>query len=267
MRGKLGEIFLLCFLTTAAFALNTTSLDTEWGYKGNISPESWSFLNPNFKICATGKLQSPVNIRRNRTKETQADLQLHYVQGKATLITPAITTLTIGTQKIAVKNSNGLQITFPDAQQNMRYVTVAFHLIEMHFHSPSEHQLNGRDFPIEIHFVHQDDDGDVAILAVLANGGQPNNELQKVIQQLPLPKKPVVINFDPLQMLPAQKDFFAYPGSLTTPPCTEGLSWIVFANPITISPQQIVLLRRMVGVNARTVQPLNGRVVTFNKFK
>lgn len=260
------QLLLITILfSRAALALDHSALETNWGYKGSMGPESWSVLSRDFVTCAIGKLQSPINIRRNRVRQIADNLQINYVSAEATLTDNASAVLTIGTQQIAVKN-NGTHIKFDNASETINYANATFHLIDIHFHAPSEHQINGGGYPLEIHFVHQDDDGDVVILAVFAKGGEINDELQKIINDFPMQAKSPKIHVDPLQLMPMQKDFFAYPGSLTTPPCTEGVSWIVFANPITVSPQQIVLVRRAVGVSARSIQPLNKRGVTFSRF-
>jgi carbonic anhydrase len=142
-----------------------------------------------------------------------------------------------------------------------------YKLLQFHFHHPSEERFNGKGFALDAHFVHRAEDGELAVVTVLFEEGAPNPELQRLWDYMPLDANDSMrsgegVTFNPVSMLPADRTkYLQYIGSLTTPPCTEGVVWIVLRQPVTASAEQIALFRKMVGMNARPVQPVNGRLI------
>jgi carbonic anhydrase len=142
-----------------------------------------------------------------------------------------------------------------------------YKLLQFHFHHPAEERFNGKGFALDAHFVHRAEDGELAVVTVLFEEGAANPELQRLWDYMPLDSNDRVgsgegVTFNPVSMLPADRaKYLQYIGSLTTPPCSEGVVWIVLRQPVTASAEQIALFRKMVGMNARPVQPVNGRLI------
>jgi carbonic anhydrase len=135
----------------------------------------------------------------------------------------------------------------------------------VHFHAPSENQIMGKSYPLEAHFVHADPNGNLAVLAVMYEEGYENNAIAKLWSQMPKRKgKPTTLNSKVLagELIPRQKEYYRFSGSLTTPPCSEGVIWVVMKTPMTASERQIDAFKKvMKHDNNRPVQPLNGRMV------
>lgn len=143
-----------------------------------------------------------------------------------------------------------------------------YELKELHFHAPGEHTRDGRHYAMEAHLVHADAKGNLAVIGVLIQEGAPNATIDQIWKYMPIGAGPEHIISDvyvnAVGLLPDMTSYFTYLGSLTTPPCTEGVRWIVAARPITALVQQIVKFRRVIGKNARAVQPLNQRLLLEN---
>jgi len=218
-----------------------------WGYEGEGGPANWGRLSPDYGLCATGKMQSPVDLADANT----------------------IATVTVSTDYRSVpltilNNGHTVQVNFP-AGSTMTSSGKAWRLVQAHFHAPSEHVFNGKVYPLEAHFVHQDEQGRLAVLGVFFEEGPTNIELAKLIVAAPRQKagpNPIEgFTFDPRALLPRSLSVFRYQGSLTTPPCSEGVSWHVAATTVQASATQIADLARVMGMNARPVQPVNNRVI------
>jgi carbonic anhydrase len=139
-----------------------------------------------------------------------------------------------------------------------------FELLQFHFHRPSEERINGKSFEMVVHLVHKDADGKLAVIAVLLERGKAQSMIQTVWNNLPLEKHEVVtpsVVLDVNELLPARRDYFTYMGSLTTPPCTEGVLWMVMKQPVEASPAQMAIFSRLYPFNARPIQANSGRVV------
>jgi carbonic anhydrase len=147
------------------------------------------------------------------------------------------------------------------------YLTVAgrtFELMQFHFHRPSEERINGKGFEMVIHLVHRDAEGKLAVLALLLERGRPQPTIQTVWNNLPLEKGETAVPsivLDPNDMLPQRRDYYTYMGSLTTPPCTEGVLWLVMKEPLQASPAQMALFSRLYPFNARPTQAASGRMI------
>jgi carbonic anhydrase len=163
-----------------------------------------------------------------------------------------------------VNNGHTLQFT-PAANGSVLTIGQdAFNLAQFHFHSPAEHTLDRRAFPVELHFVHRNGAGQLAVVGVFIEEGAENPAVTTLLAALPHgqgDENATHAEFDPASLLPADRAYFAYAGSLTTPPCSEGVRWNVLRTPIQASPEQINALREALGASSRHVQPINQRTV------
>lgn len=240
---------------------------TSWGYKGNIGPQRWSQLNPAFTLCATGKQQSPIDIPKH-IKSMSYDLAIRYQNAPLNIVNDGQTELSLGVDQLIINDGHSIQLNFPQkpALEKIDFNDVDYHLLQLHFHSPSENLWHGQDYPLEIHFVHQGPAGKVLVLAVFVKSGLANPALQTIINYLPKEhgQSALIANqsINPADLLPESNNYYYVQGSLTTPPCSEGVNWVIMSTSITASPAQIQQLRQaMGGGNARPVQPLFKRDV------
>ncbi len=221
----------------------------KWSYEGENGPESWGKLDLGFQYCAIGKLQSPVNIEFSKVnKEARPDLlKIRYQPGLA-----------------AVENDGHTVHVHVRQEQNRILIDgEEYFLHNFHFHTPAEHEFNGNRYPMEMHLVHKNGTGDIAVIGVMITEGKVNPALKDIWQQLPTNKTehsiPVSKPVEMRQLLPENPAFFHYTGSLTTPPCTENVKWFVFREPVQMSKKQIEAFRTIFPNNHRPVQPLHGR--------
>ncbi len=208
----------------ALIASNSVYSDTEshWGYSGDKGPESWAKLSPDNYACS-GKNQSPVNLS-GFIETDLPPIQFNYKQGGHEILNNGHT--------VQVNYEKGSNITV-DGQ--------IFDLLQFHFHSPSENHINGRSFPLEAHFVHANKNGNLVVVSVMFEKGSANQGLEKVWPMMPkhAGEKHVLsetVGADAI--LPKNRDYYQFNGSLTTPPCSEGVRWLVMKNAVTASKQQ-----------------------------
>ncbi|KLV06570.1 carbonic anhydrase [Photobacterium aquae] len=228
---------ILCALAT------TSAQAAEWSYQGENGVEHWG---EHFATCGEGLNQTPINIA-NTIEAELAPLHLDY-QGKITSITNNGHTV-----QANISGKNELLI---DGQ--------AFTLKQFHFHTPSENTINNKQFPIEVHFVHANEAGQLAVVAVMFNTGTRGNEtLSALTASLPATGESITLSSDlsPADLLPRERDYYRFNGSLTTPPCSEGVRWFVLKEPVAAGSAQESALSRTMGENARPVQPINARVI------
>lgn len=217
-----------------------------WAYTGPLGPESWAALRPSFALCGTGQRQSPVDIRDGLPVDLEA-VDFLYRPGFFSVTDNGYTV------QVQVGAGNAIEVGA------RRYELTGFH-----FHLPGEERVDGRSFAMSIHLVHRDTQGRLAVVALVVEEGPEHPAVQAVWNHLPLERGEFVaasIEFDPATLLPPRRGYYTYMGSLTTPPCTEGVLWIVMQQPIQVSPQQLAIFARLHPMNARPVQPLNGRVI------
>lgn len=257
------------FSITAHAAVDDTPVKVKWGYKGNIGPHYWGQLDPSFAVCAEGKSQSPINIPK-KVMSANVELKINYNPAPMVIMDDGATQLEIGKHQTVVNTGHGIQLNFPAGhlKESITFAGKNYRLVQFHFHSPSESEWHDRAFPLEIHFVHQGADGKLAVIGVFVKGGKANPTIQKIVEHLPpYESKEYVISgeqVDPMTLLPAKWDYYHFLGSLTTPPCSEGVQWMVMADTITASPAQIAQLKKAAGgANARPVQPLRDRKIEF----
>ncbi|MDG6778395.1 carbonic anhydrase family protein [Thiomicrorhabdus sp. zzn3] len=219
-----------------------------WGYSGAIGPKYWGELSSEFATCKTGRNQSPIDLRDQHALGTQGLPELDIAYKEVPL-------------KI-LNNGHAVQVNYPLGS----YIKVGGHryeLIQYHFHTPSEHHKEGFAYPMEMHLVHRDGDGNIAVLGILFQEGEENPYLNGLLKRLPKEVGKEQIHTDlklnPVHFLPPNTEFYKYSGSLTTPPCSEGVYWMVFKHPIEASALQIQKINELLGENARPVQPIYSR--------
>ncbi|MES2262539.1 MAG: carbonic anhydrase family protein [Pseudomonadota bacterium] len=219
---------------------------TNWGYEGELGPANWSKINSDWAACANGKRQSPIDIRDGMKVDLE-QIAFEYRPSPFSV----------------QDNGHTVQVTMGGGN----FITVGnrmYELMQFHFHRPSEERINGRGFEMVMHLVHKDGEGHYAVLALLLERGKPQPVVQTVWNNLPLEKGDVMapaIVLDPNELLPQRRDYYTYMGSLTTPPCTENVLWLVMKEPVQASPAQMALFSRLYPLNARPVQPASGRMI------
>lgn len=218
-----------------------------WTYDGEAGPDHWGELSEDFKACKTGRMQSPIELGAADV-EAKFAVRVAYKPGPLTV----------------VNNGHTIQATFAPGSTLSSGIS-RYKLLQVHFHTPSEEVVYGLPYPMVAHFVHTDHAGNLAVLGVLFEEGAHNAELEKLIKAAPKQEgEPEIVKgvtFDPARLLPANLSVYRYEGSLTTPPCTEGVRWHVARQRVTASAAQIAALHAIMGDNARPVQPIYGRVL------
>lgn len=220
-----------------------------WGYTGDTGPDRWAELAPEFRLCKVGTRQSPIDIRDGVAVDLEK-IAFDYRPSSFSVVDNGHTV------QVNVSGGNGLTV------MGRRY-----ELVQFHFHLPSEERVNGRQFNMVAHLVHKDAQGRLAIVAVLLERGpddRPQPVLQAVWANLPLEKGETLqaqVPLDLNQLLPEQRGYYTYMGSLTTPPCSEGVLWMVMRQPVQVTAQQISVFARLYPMNARPLQAGSGRLI------
>ena len=242
--------FILTAVMWGIAASGLASEAIEWGYNENNAPEHWGALSPNYKMCDLGKQQSPINITQAIETETKQKIKIDYK------VSP----------HDVVFNGHTVQVNTQDKSDYLILDQQKYFLQQFHFHTPSENQIQGKSFPLELHFVNQDAQGKLTVLAVMFVLGHENSEWNKFWSDLSNKENDNKvlshqINLD--KLLPKKREYYRTLGSLTTPPCTEGVDWIIFEQPLTISNTQLSELKALLHhhANNRPIQPQNGRRV------
>lgn len=220
-----------------------------WGYAGDLGPDRWAELSPDYKLCGQGTRQSPIDIREGLAVDLEPIAFDYRASGFSVVDTGH-------TVQVNVAPGNGLTV------MGRRY-----ELVEFHFHRPGEERVNGQQFDMAAHLTHRDAQGRLAVVTVLLTRGpdeRPQPVLQAVWANLPLEKGDVQTAPAPIdlhQLLPADRGYYTYMGSLTTPPCTEGVLWMVMRQPVPVTAQQIGVFARLYPMNARPLQAGSGRLI------
>lgn len=219
---------------------------TEWGYVGPGGPDHWAELSEDYKICSTGQQESPLNLTETIAAELSA-LNIDW---------PAMPLKIANTGHSIEVEAEGGMLTV----QGRRLDLVQFHL-----HHPSEHLIGERRFPIELHFVHRDAKGLLGVIAVFFAEGKANAALEPILANMPATRGAAKVvpgvEIRPLELLPRKRGYYRYEGSLTTPPCSEDVDWLILAEPLEASPAQIAALERLYPNNARPLQKANRRFI------
>ena len=230
-------------MLAAALAISSAAGAEEhhWSYEGAAGPAHWGGL------CSTGKNQSPVDVH-DAVRAKLAPLSFNYSSLAQDIL----------------NNGHTVQVTYAPGS-TLVVDSHQYQLKQFHFHAPSENLVDGKRFPLEAHFVHADQDGSLAVVAVFFEPGAANAALAKLGKDLPLhagDKHDLDVKVAAAELMPGTREYYRFSGSLTTPPCSEGVNWLVLKHPITASEQQIEQVHAAMGHdNARPVQPLNARVI------
>ncbi len=220
--------------------------DIHWSYEGSSAPDNWGKLNPAWKTCDTGKRQSPIDIRDGIGVDL-TPIKFDYVPSYIRILDNGHTV------QVSVGNGSRIQVMGRN-----------FDLVQFHFHRPSEERIDGRGFDMVAHLVHQDLDGRLAVVAVLIERGEAHPLVQTLWNNLPLEKHHDYapgVSIDPSRLLPESPEYYTYMGSLTTPPCSEDVLWMVMKQPVQLSADQIGIFARLYPMNARPVQAANERLI------
>jgi len=233
---------------TIALAVSSPSRASEeqhWSYSGEDGPQQWGDLAADYLICSMGRNQSPIDL----TGAVDANLD--------ELI------LDYPNRGIVGEVNNGHTI-----QENLKpgnFVTIQgqkFEARQLHFHSPSEHRINGKSFPLEVHIVHANAEGELAVLGLMFDEGEENSMLNQLNGFRPAGMEPYNGPVDYNRLITGLDEYYAYNGSLTTPPCSEGVVWVVLKNPVTASREQIDRFHDAMGADTnRPIQPRNARTI------
>ncbi|MER1999551.1 MAG: carbonic anhydrase family protein [Lysinibacillus sp.] len=250
MKKRMFLLLGICFI----LALIVWSKKREWSYEERTGPEYWGELAPSNATCAKGSEQSPINI------ETSQVIEDENIIGKQINYEPTTFTL--------LNNGHTIQANATTENNSIVVEGIEYQLSQFHLHTPSEHQFNGQNYDVEIHFVHKDKSGKLAVLGVMIQEGRKNKVLATLWDSLPKEETKKAVSEKYLihlpALLPKNQESFYYDGSLTTPPCTEDVQWIVFENPIQMSKEQIKAFQEIFEHNHRPVQPLNERDIIKN---
>lgn len=219
---------------------------THWGYVGEGAPERWAELSAENRQCAIGTRQSPIDIREGIRVDLEK-INFDYRPSGFSVLDNGHTI------QVNVAPGNALQV-----------MGRRFELLQFHFHRPSEERINGRQYDMDAHLVHKDADGKLGVVAVLLERGRDQPLIQTIWNNLPLEKGQALAApglLDLNQLLPEDRSYFTYMGSLTTPPCSEGVLWMVMRKPVQVSANQISIFSRLYPMNARPIQAGSGRLI------
>jgi carbonic anhydrase len=215
-----------------------------WAYEGAVGPAAWATLKPEYAACAQGQRQSPIDLAGGLAVDLEP-VRFHYKPGGFAVVD------TGRTVQATLAPGNHIEVG------GRRY-----ELRRVQFHRPSEHRIDGRLFEMSAHLVHEDAQGRAAVVALLLDKGPAHPVVQAVWNHLPLEKheeNAARVMLDPGALLPADRRYYTYMGSLTAPPCTEGVLWVVMRTPVTVSADQVELFARIYPMNARPLQAAGGR--------
>ncbi len=223
----------------ALLMLTASSSFAQFGYFGDIGPDFWSELNESNFACSSGELQSPVDLGKQRV---YPKLDVEYN--------------TVSTGEI-FNNGHTIEVEVEGQDNTLWLDGIPYHLAQFHFHTASEHRVQSRGYDMEMHLVHSSADGKNAVIGVFLQRGDSSGALAPIFASLPEienSKEELEEAFDPLSFLPDSKKHYRYLGSLTTPPCTEGVKWVVMSEPVTVSDEDMAQFAARISFNARYTQ-------------
>jgi carbonic anhydrase len=243
----IGLLFICSVASVSVAQTEHTEAAHSWTYSGEHGPKHWGELNPEFAACATGKEQSPIDITHPETTSLPR-ISFEYRSSPLKIIDNGHT--------VQVNYASGSTISVGDN---------SYELVQFHFHHPSEEEINGKRHAMVAHLVHKNKAGKLAVVAVLIDEGNANPLISTLWKNLPTEKGKEVTRHDikvnASDLLPSDHKYYTFAGSLTTPPCSENVTWYVLETPIYLSRAQIDRFARVYRLNARPVQALNGRIV------
>lgn len=224
---------------------------SHWSYDGNEGPSHWGDLSPDYVPCKTGHRQSPIDIRDAKKTELPA-IQFDYKDSPLHIIDNGHT--------IMINYGGGSSIRVGEKQYALK---------QFHFHRPSEEMINGTSYDMVVHLVHADEAGNLAVVAVLLQQGADNTLVRELWNDLPKEKEKEslldTVHINAADLLPSDRGYYTFTGSLTTPPCSENVTWFVLKHPVTVTSAEIERFSNLYRHDARPTQPLYGRVVLESK--
>ena len=233
---------VLCYFSLSLLFAPANLHAQAFAYAGDRGPAFWDLLNPAWSTCHLGRQQSPVDLR-GEPPARQWQLATDYRMSGGEIF----------------NNGHTIEVEV-DGENRLRLGGTEYRLLQFHFHTASEHRIDGRGFDMEMHLVHQSAAGNLAVIGVFLQRGSSSAGLAPIFANLPALDSPIGVKeelpepFNPISFLPKSSDFYEYGGSLTTPPCTEGVRWIVMAEPLTISDEDLAQFATRIPFNARFVQ-------------
>ncbi|HTP24884.1 MAG TPA: carbonic anhydrase family protein [Anaeromyxobacteraceae bacterium] len=238
---------ILFWLASTVPAAAQQPAHPHWTYEGEGGPTHWASLDPAYEACGIGQHQSPIDIRGAKPAPLPA-IKFSYQPSPLRI----------------VDNGHTVQMNYAPGS----FITVGdqkYELQQFHFHHPAEERVNGRSYPMVAHLVHKSADGKIAVVAVLLTEGHANPFVEKLWKHLPAEQGHELaldtVMVDAGHLLPPRSDYYTYTGSLTAPPCTEGVTWFALKTPVQLSKDDVAVFAKRYPHNARPVQPLNGRQV------
>ncbi len=247
---------------------------SSWGYDGDHGPLHWGKLGPDSSLCEKGMNQSPIDLLRTR-KTTLDDVQFSYRDAPFHVVNNGHTLQEVEPLSEMIKSRYPKHGQTPlqfDKDSTIVFDDDLYLLEQFHFHTPSEHTIDHRHYPMELHLVHHNERHETAVVAVFMEEGKHNPFFEAFLEHAPA--KAGEVNDDrnhavnPINLLPERKSYYLYSGSFTTPPCSEGVAWIVMQDSIEVSAEQIKKFRSLVGHdNVRPIQPLHKRFVLESNFQ
>jgi carbonic anhydrase len=252
--GIRGCVVVAAVAMVAPGALHAED-EHHWSYGGSTGPAKWATLEHEYTACGLGKTQSPIDIRDSDAKKSDLPaISFDYKPSPLNVIDNGHT--------VQVNYAPGSSITVQDKQ---------YELVQFHFHKPSEEKINGKSSDMVAHLVHKDRDGNLAVVAVLLKtGGSPSSLIEALWKNVPKEKgkerEVQGVEVNAVDLLPANRAaYYTFTGSLTTPPCSEGVTWFVLKSPTSISKDEVARFAHLYPMNARPTQPVNGREIRLSQ--
>jgi carbonic anhydrase len=251
-RNAWGFVTALCISLAPVISRAQEVHASHWSYEGHGDPNHWGSLDPAFAACKAGHHQSPIDIIHPKLADHLPALKFAYQAVPLSIINNGHT--------IMINYAPGSTLTVGDK---------TYALKQFHFHHPSEEHINGKGFDMVAHLVHSDSDGHLAVVAILFQSGAPNPLLETLWKNIPpemdktIESSTVSVNVQ--ELLPSQHGYYTYSGSLTTPPCTEGVTWYVLKFASTLSNEQLATIMKLYPHDNRPIQKLYHREVLESK--
>ena len=244
-------LLTFCIAPALCIASIASADEKHWTYSGEEGPAEWGSIKPEFSACKLGKFQSPIDIRGAKPADLPA-IKFDYKPSALRII----------------DNGHTIQVNYAPGSA-IDVGGVRYELVQFHFHKPSEEKINGQAHAMVAHLVHKSADGKLAVVAVLLDKGGASEVIDTLWKNIPAEKEKesmvVGATVDAAALLPATRDYYTFQGSLTTPPCSEEVTWMVLKTPVKIADAEIATFGKIYPLNARPVQPLNGRSIQTNK--
>jgi len=243
----LSVLLVILILSCACAPRQAETTPPHWTYEGEEGPSHWEELDQTYAACGAGKSQSPIDVA-NPSEQDLTNISFHYQPSEVNIL----------------NNGHTVQVNY-DPGSYIELDNTRYDVVQFHYHAPSEHTIDGESFPAELHIVHKSADGNLAVVGILLKEGTENVAYQPFISNLPAEKtdpKDAGVKIDAIDLLPSVQTTFRYSGSLTTPPCTEGVNWLLMTTPVELSMQQLTALDSLFeSGNNRPVQPMNERTL------